>query len=454
MEDRISHLTSLPTHSDMGDALAAVETEASSTDVSVDVFAKSDGSRARKGKTTRAKKAKNKAGKGKAKGARSAKDETAPKPPRVLKEKAPAFELSDEHRAKLRNVGLLIRRNADNTFDIGAALAELQPSIPEKSWGKVIRPLGLTTRSAWNYMSVSRCLSQYRADLIDADIGQTVLYQLARAPEALIRIVIDTYHGGERLGVAAVKRMVDDALGIEKKPKASAIDVGGLCGIRRAAMEKLRADSAELIAAIKRILVALDVALKPLRDGKRVNKGALADAITGDCRTAHRLIRGLAAPFDGRDFGKPPVKTGWGAAQVLLDQMGSEGNWPTRTAFEPWLTETVLPTLRFIVDGKAAATPDIAAEAPQVAQIGLEPTDATPEPVAAVEPESVETQDPERSEAKILAGLQFESASIDVEAWRMARALRIERSGPRVATIDLGEEHAPQDETSELVPSA
>jgi len=54
--------------------------------------------------------------------------------PRVPKVKVAPFEPSDEHRAGLKAVCVLIRKNTDNVFAIGSALIALQQRTPEKAW--------------------------------------------------------------------------------------------------------------------------------------------------------------------------------------------------------------------------------------------------------------------------------------------------------------------------------
>lgn len=443
MEALINTIAALPAHADIAAAFAVTTVDTSAdSDVPAGI-AKSDGSRARKGKSTSKRKGKSA---GKARVTKTANATATVKAPHAPKEKVAAFVLSEEQHALFQNVRVLIRKGTDNAFEIGSALDVLQPSIPEKSWGKVIKPLGLTTRSAWNYMSVARNLVAFRGPLVDADIGTTVLYQLARGPEAIVQFVIDAYLGGERLSVANVKRLVDDALGIVKKPKTSAIDVGGLAGIRQAAMEKLRADSAALIAVIKRIQVAVAEALKPLSDGKRVKKGALAEAITSDSRDAYQLIKSLAAPFDGRDFGKAPITTGWGAAQEVLYRMGGIESWPTKEALEPWLLDTVVPTLHFILSGEThrSGAEDNAPEHDD--EVLIDVVDIVLEPGAHTGLDVAEAEVPEDQIALMTADPASEAAVSDDEHWRDAKAISAERLSRLSASFGFGPSQAQQSE--------
>lgn len=316
--------------------------------------AKSDGTRARKQKkadkpSSKAKKKRGSAGKAAAK-----EREASIKPPRMPREKLPPFELSDDDRARLKVVQVLLRKGPDNTFEIGGALCAAQPSIPEKSWSRAIKPLGLTARSAWNYMSVARCLTPFRDALVNADVGQTALYQLARGPHTIVEIVLEAFQRGERLTVAAVRRLVDDALGIKPKPISDALDQGGLAGMRRAAAERLKSEAAELVRLCKAMLAAIKEALKEAKGGgKRVSKGDLAARIVTDAREAYRLVISIAAPLAHPDV-RNGTSTGWGNAQVVLGVLGSEPRWPTRAALEEWLTQSVIPTLEFVVHGKSA----------------------------------------------------------------------------------------------------
>lgn len=292
------------------------------------------------------------------KGARARKGKRTPKvikakaAQREPKAKVVPFEPSLELLAALDGVRKLLQKNGENIFAIGAALIPLQEQVPEKAWSRILKRIGLSVRTAWNYMSVARSLMYNRRALVEADIGPTVLYALARGPRTIVDIVIDAYGRGERLTVAAVRRLVDDALGLKPKPISDALDQGGLAGMRRAAAAKLKADTANLVRLGKAMLDVVVEALKLAAHGKRLNKGELSAKLIPDSREAHRLVRSIAAPLEGNNT-RAARETGWGRAQVLLDQMSTEPRWPTKADLDAWLALEVVPTLEFIVHGKA-----------------------------------------------------------------------------------------------------
>lgn len=407
---------------------ATTETEM----VELDPAPQSKGTRARKGKKT-------------PKRTRAKAAQAAPKPkvarePRV---KPVPFEPSDEQLALLDRVRVLIQKNGDNIFAIGAALIPLQESIPEKAWSKFLKRIGLTVRTAWNYMSVARSLMYNRRALVEADIGPTVLYVLARGPRTIVEVVLEAYRSGERLTVAAVRRLVDDALGVKPKPISDALDQGGLAGMRRAAAAKLEADAAELVRLGKAMLDVIVEALKLAANGKRLNKGDLAARLVPDSREAHRLVRSIAAPLEGVNNTRAARETGWGKAQVLLDQMSTEPRWPSKADLDVWLSLEVVPTLEFVVHGKGAAptqkidtdlpvaVEEVADHINEVVVIDAE----EPKEIEIAEPASVEHLDNEERAAAIFEARDAnEPIDVPVVAEEFAKEpTRIEVEAPPLA---------------------
>jgi hypothetical protein len=282
--------------------------------------------------------------------------------------KEPAYVLTVDAKELLKAVGVIMQKSADNTFAIGKALERSKEAIPHNAWAKAIRPLGLTVKTAYNYMSVFRALSDYRAELVEADIGPTVMYQLARNPLS-VATVLEAYRRGERLSVANVRKLVDEALGVKPKPTVDVLNLGGMSGLRRAAAAKVKSDMAEFVRLIKVILEFVEEAMKPMAEGKRVKKGPLAAAIVYDCRHACDLVNALAAPLGAgaptRHLNlaphKLPAGSGWGKVQALLYQLGAEPAWPAADVLETWLVVEVVPMLRFVAHGEAmaGAVPDL-----------------------------------------------------------------------------------------------
>ncbi|UVC12237.1 hypothetical protein IHQ71_29845 (plasmid) [Rhizobium sp. TH2] len=354
------------------------------------------------------------------------------------------FEPTDEQIARLDAVRKLIRKNGDNIFAIGAALIPLQESVPEKAWAKFLKRIGLAVRTAWNYMSVARHLMDDRQSLVDADIGPTALYVLARGPRAIVEVVLEAHGRGERLAVATVRRLVDDALGIKPKQKPAALDQGGIAGMRRAAAAKLTADAAELVRLGKAMLGVVAEALRSAGEGKRLNKGDLTARLVSDSRESHRLVRSIAAPLEGPN-NAIAARTGWGRAQALLDQMSTETRWPSKAELEAWLTHTVVPTLEFVVHGKnSTPTDEIVVDTTVVAEAAGDQPNVGPaveaEPaidIDTVEPASAEQPDPEERAAAIFQARDADEP-IDVpvvEGDFEKEPMRIEVEAPPLAAI-------------------
>ncbi|MCV3768731.1 hypothetical protein [Rhizobium sp. TRM95796] len=267
--------------------------------------------------------------------------------------KEPAFEPGADLIAGRDAVIRLVRKNADNVFSIGAALIPLQEAVPEKSWSKFLKPTGLTARTAWNYMSVARSLTEYRKELVEADIAQTVLYVLARGPSEIVEMVLDAARDGKPLKGSAVRRMVAEAIGETSKPRAPALNRGGLSGLRGVAAERINADGVKLIEHCKAILGVLVRTLALHVRGHKLSRQELAPKITDDAHSAYMLIWSVTRLEDvTRKTGLEDAMS-WRKAYQVLEQLSSQARWPAKADVAPWLQHTVLPVLEFVVYGKS-----------------------------------------------------------------------------------------------------
>ncbi|CAN7171090.1 restriction endonuclease [Pararhizobium sp. LjRoot238] len=269
---------------------------------------------------------------------------------------AGADEISPEQEGELKALGegirSLGRRTTEQALELGGYLARAKSILPEKALGAWVKAIcKFTPKTARNYIAVHEHLSEYKDRLVTAAVAPTTLFVLAYAEQENVETVLSAIEAGEQLTVAQVKTMVGAS---PRKTAATAevLNVGGLAGLRKVAELKVAEDAARFVGLVTAILAQVENALEPFAKGRAVKKGALQEAVVYDCRHAHDLINGIAAPLQPDVTAhmnwrpaKLPDGTAWRKVQALLQRMGGVDGWPDRTDFVPWLQNDVVPLL-------------------------------------------------------------------------------------------------------------
>ncbi|MFA7413296.1 MAG: hypothetical protein WC048_02315 [Rhizobium sp.] len=264
------------------------------------------------------------------------------------------------------------RRTTGQAFDLGYQFARAKAVLPEKMFGRWMSTVcGYTPRQGRNYVAIHVHLQENRARLEGSAVSPTVMFVLASATPEKIEEVVTSIESGQRLTVGQVKALIKTDQEERVETKAA---VGGVVGLRRAAEAKMKDEVAFFLLLGKRILKAVEVAADLIVSGKHVSKKALADKIEADCYKAAALLRSVIYPKQvdveqtSDRLGDDNLPAGWVSVPGLFIRLGDAPRWPGKEEFPAWVTDTVLPTLRFVVLGDAlpvteTAVPGTPAEA-------------------------------------------------------------------------------------------
>ncbi|KGF67812.1 hypothetical protein LL06_20155 [Hoeflea sp. BAL378] len=276
-----------------------------------------------------------------------------------------AVSLDTENALKraVARITALDRDCTAHAFELGETFAELKSLVPQKSFGKFLSTFSnYSVCNAWNYSSVYERLQDHRDQLIASAVAPTVMFEIAKGDKDQIDGLVARIATGERLKGKDVKAALGGSTKLESD--VSALDVGGLAGLRKAAEIKLGSDLKEFESLVKDILAHVDSAVETSAIGKRVVKSKLADSIEIPSRHAHDLFKVILAPIERHswnpkgnlEIGKVEDGTSWGEIQRLLRQLGGAEGWPAATELNNWLAHEVIPALRFVVHGEPMAT--------------------------------------------------------------------------------------------------
>ena len=264
------------------------------------------------------------------------------------KKGAAKFVAPEEHQQLLAEVSGAIatmgRHDTAQALARGHQLARAKAVLPEKSFGKWVKQeCGLTTRHAWNYIvPVERFDDQQQEQLIAAAIKPTVMATLATAEAGMMVELLERIVAGEHFTVSQMKQLIKvDA------PKKAPPEAGGTAGLLRAANAKLKAESEMFGKVVKIVLKAVEEAAADLQDGKHVAKTHLSEKVEVHSQKASALLRSVIKPVQSVAV----TPKDWETAHQMLWRLGDSPRWPGRTDFPAWVTNQVLPALRFVVHG-------------------------------------------------------------------------------------------------------
>lgn len=265
------------------------------------------------------------------------------------KEKAAAkFVAPEEHRQLLAEVSGAIaaigRHDTAQALDRGRQLARAKAVLPEKSFGKWVKQeCGLTTRQAWNYIvPVERFSEQQQEQLITAAVKPTVMATLATAEAEKIAELLALIVAGEQFTVGQMKLRIKG-----NAPEKAPSEAGGTAGLLRAANAKLKAESEMFGKLVKIVLKAVEQAAADLHRGKHLAKTTLAEKVEIHSQKASALLRSVIEPVQA----VAETPRDWEKARQIISRLGDSPRWPGRMDFPSWVTDQVLPALRFIVHG-------------------------------------------------------------------------------------------------------
>jgi hypothetical protein len=165
--------------------------------------------------------------------------------------------------------------------------------------------------------------------------------------------VLTEFEAGRRLTGEQVKAIIG---GDQKGPEIAPPFQGGVAGLRANAKAKQAQMVAEFTRNMTSIIADIEKALEPVRQGKRVLKGHLAENIEHRARLTRFQLENIALPVELNPANASqtrvipfPEGSPWREVVELLWILGGRASWPPEE-LAPWLSDTVLPALAWSIN--------------------------------------------------------------------------------------------------------
>lgn len=206
---------------------------------------------------------------------------------------------------------------------------------------------------------VHRNLQPFRERLVAGGVVATVLYHLAGAGPEKVEEALVLHENGEKLTVSKVKAILD----LAGEPSGANPDDGGAAGLRARIAEKTAIGVALVMDNAAALLEQLQVALEPHRQGKRIVVKEAQRRFIHPARLLREQIETLtwlALPAGGSYADtvvhvKPLSRDDrWYALWQTLEELGGYESWPVAAEVGPWLADTVVPQLEWLLGARAA----------------------------------------------------------------------------------------------------
>ncbi len=253
------------------------------------------------------------------------------------------------------------RRSTEQVFECGAVVAALHELTPDQeTFERLAKPVfGLSRKGAENYGRVHRNLQPFRERLVAGGVVATVLYHLAGAEPEKVEEALVLHESGEKLTVSKVKAILE----LAGEPSGVKPDDGGAAGLRARIAEKTAMGVSLVMDNAAALLEQLQVALEPHRQGKRIVVKEAQRPFIHPARLLREQIETLtwlALPA-GHGYADTVVhvkplsrEDRWYALWQTLEELGGYESWPVAAEVGPWLADTVVPQLEWLLGARAA----------------------------------------------------------------------------------------------------
>ena len=253
------------------------------------------------------------------------------------------------------------RRSTGQVFDCGELVHALHDLAPDQeTFARLVKPMfGLSRKGAENYSRVHRNLQPFRERLVDSAVVATVLYHLAGADPEKVEEALVVCESGRKLTVAKIKAIIGTA---GEPSGVKAVD-GGAAGLRARIAEKTAMGVALVMDNAAALLEQIQVALEPHRQGKRIVIKDAQRPFIHPARLLREQIEALtwmALPagkgyLDTVVHVKPLSRDDrWYELWSTLEKLGGYEGWPAAAEVGPWLADTVVPQLEWLLGARAA----------------------------------------------------------------------------------------------------
>lgn len=261
-------------------------------------------------------------------------------------------EKYEELRLRFKDLG---RRSTAQVFECGEVVHELHKLAPDQVvFTKLAKGvLGLSRTGAENYGRVYVRLAAHRARLVHVAMVASALYDLATAEPEQVEEVLAACEAGQKLTGAQIKAM----LGKTSAPSISPDD-GGIGGLKARIAQKTMVGVATLMDNAAALFEAALIAAEPHRQGKRIVVKDTQRPFIYPARMIRSQLEWLTwiavpAPQGYREdaIHHTPLtrEDRWHELHTTLDRLGSFESWPAAKDVGPWLNDTVVPQLSWLL---------------------------------------------------------------------------------------------------------
>ncbi len=281
------------------------------------------------------------------------------------------------------------RRDAAQTFLFGDDLVYVEGQMRDETVFTEFATgtFGYDVKYLSKFMRISTELAPVRHRCISMSMSSTQLIEmLPRTPRERDEILV-RLEDGEKVTAARIKNW-----GKEEEAPADPFALSGRKGLMGIGQSNLKSGVSTFMMLVGRLLARIEAELEPGegRKPRAIQKGKLNEDVRSDAREARGHLKRIACGLQADSVGDTspvalPKGSAWRKVQDLVYLLGCvEGAWPNRGEMRSWMTDQVVPTLRFALGDGEALGAQVLPDAPVDEAAVTESDAARAEAVAAI----------------------------------------------------------------------
>lgn len=264
------------------------------------------------------------------------------------------------------------RRDAAGAFAFGADLVYVASHVHEDGFEEFVQEAyPYSSKYVSDFIRIASELGGWRTRCIKVSFSTTHLMRLlARTPQERDQI-LERAEQGERITAGMIS-----SWGAPELAPVDPMRDGGMKGLRKLAQAKAGIGVRSFGMNVGAVISAIEEVISPETGTKALEKKSLVAAVQKPARQACGELVNLALFVTPGTFGDVspqafPAGCDWGVVHDVLYRIGHELEWPKKPQMRPWLTDVVLPVLRWAVSGsgpiaRSASSGTEAAAAPEL----------------------------------------------------------------------------------------
>ncbi len=254
------------------------------------------------------------------------------------------------------------RRDAAQTFAFGDDLVFVQQQMRGEDVFAdfASETYGYDTKYIVKFMRISIELAADRYRCIANSMSSTQLIEmLPRTPQERDEI-LTKLEQGQKVTAAQIKNW-----GKEEAPVNPLVQ-SGRKGLMAVGQSNLKSGVSAFTMLVGKVLARILSELEPEKGkAKAIQKGKLSQDVRADARTAVGHLERVACGLKTNSFGDTepadlPDGSGWRKVKDVVSVLGRPDNeWPKRSELRSWLTDEVVPTLRWALGDDEAIEAEV-----------------------------------------------------------------------------------------------